>query len=814
MSIEMESSSPPKPDALPRSSLAPSAPSGQAPFVQANEIESLSAIEDTLKDMEQSSRHTDVLELAEKGLALCTPPGFDSHRLRFLLVKSWRYLRLLLLDSALQVLREADLLANRLSDRAATAEVLRQLALTHALSGDPELSEKSFLRSIDLFTEIGETSGLAEALGGLAVAYWRAERFDDAAEVFRKSIATALASGNWSCAIQSNANLANYFLSRQDYRSADEPLCMAETIFREQGVAPFAGWVIALANRAAYWELAGQPASARALYEQSIATCEAIGELVVRPHLEAGLAEMLFGRGEFEAAYRHQQKAYRLDMDCLRRARNLEIQTMRGSFELLQEQRERKLAEEHGRSMERLIRERTRELRQEIEVRRRAENAAHHLANHDPLTGLPNRRKFDALLDLALKDAAEKGEGVAVFFVDLDHFSLINDTSGHDVGDRILAEVAARFMAIPHAHESVCRFGGDEFAILVRGADQPEVVAARLKTVLGAFEEPFVVEPGERFISATIGMSRFPDHSREPRQLLRFADIAMYSAKQQGRRRFAEFNETLRGEIVLRADLERDANGALSQGHFRLVYQPKVSVPDGELVGLEALARWQHPRYGAIEPTRFIPLFEETGRIVEFGHWAIAAVCAQLERWRIEGVGLVRVAVNVSQKQLKDETFPAFLRDCLERHGVQPRDLEIEITESTLMTDTERVVETLGQLSALGIHISIDDFGTGYSSLSLLTKLPLHGLKIDRSIIHAMLEGTSESMIVETIIRMAQALGKAVTAEGVETSAQFAALAAQGCGFCQGSLFGMPLEVQDIRGLLAKRALVGTESLP
>ncbi len=741
--------------------------------------------------MSLSSRHEDVLDVAGHGLSLAQDAAHAPDRLYFLLIKAWRLLRLVALESAALVLKDADQLAVELEDRASEAEVLRLMGVLHGLVGDLDFSCKNFCRSIELYETLNHDWGLADALGGLAVARWRQGELKEAAGLFEKSIGYAKASCNWLCAIQASANLANYFLTNGPLSGADAALADAERIYQEEKLAPWWGWALTLVNRAAYLQSTNDNQRAIELYRSALAICDVIGEAILRPSIDKQLSDAMVKHGDFKAAHAHLLLAYERDMANAARGRELEIRTLRGSFELVQEQRKRRLFEEQGRELELIVAQRTAELQREIEVRAHAEKVAQDLAVHDPLTGLPNRRSLNQVLKEHIERAGREGTSVGVLFVDVDQFSLINDTSGHDMGDDILVDVSNRLRKVVDDGSAVCRFGGDEFVVVVADSQIPGRVSAVVERIAEEFSRPFHVGQSERTIASSIGLARFPEHSLDAAQLIRFADIAMYSAKRE-KQAYAEFSLSMREDIIFRSDVEREFKRALSEGQFYLVFQPRVRLPDGELVGLEALARWKHPRHGELSPARFIPVLEETGQIREFGRWAIQTVCAQQKAWVEAGLQSIRVSVNVSQRQLQEAGFAGVVRDSLSRARISPTCLEIEITESTLLADTDHVVGVLKTISSLGVHIAIDDFGTGYSSLSLLSKLPFDGIKIDQSFIASMLAGASDRMIVQTVIRMGEALGKSVTAEGVETEAQCQALVDEGCTFCQGALFGMP----------------------
>ncbi len=743
-----------------------------------------------LQCVAETSRHSDVLEIANRGLRYSSELGLQSFSVAFLLTKARRYLRIVALESAMLALRDANALAEQLGDQGATAEVLRLLGVMHGLAGDIELAERNFRRSIEIFHSLSDTSGFAEATGGLAIAAWRQNRLEEAARLYQVALDAAIESENWVCAIQAASNLAAYYLKLDALGEANRVLLIAEEISDERGFSRFWASALLIANRAGYYEKIGQFAQAKAAYYTALAICDEIGEAIMRPAIELELSRLLRANGDLEGALKHLELAYDLDMRNAQQGRSLEIQSLRGSLELVQEQRERRLIENHSAELELQVLERTRELRLEVEERRRAESEARHLASHDPLTGLLNRRSFRDLLERAVAGTADPGK-FCVLFLDLDQFRHTNESGGHEKGDALLKSVANRLVSLARLGKSVCRFGGDEFVILASDEDAASIMTT-VRAVLELFQAPFPLGTDEQRVDPSIGISCFPDDSRNAGDLIRLADIAMQAAKHRATR-FAKFDSTMQAAIALRNHLRADLAGALINGQISLAYQPKVDVSTRAFAGLEALARWDHPDHGTLAPLDFIPILEDSGLIREFGRWVIATACAQMHDWSNRGLRFRRVAINVSQRQLEDDTLLDFISSQLEHHKLESHMLEIEITESSLMSDANQVVPLLQKISALGVHISIDDFGTGYSSLSLLTQLPLDSIKIDQSFVRSMVASPEDRAVAQTIIRLAKALGKSVTAEGVEHEDQIAMLRADGCDFCQGFLLGEPL---------------------
>jgi diguanylate cyclase (GGDEF)-like protein len=415
-----------------------------------------------------------------------------------------------------------------------------------------------------------------------------------------------------------------------------------------------------------------------------------------------------------------------------------------------------------------------------------------HQALHDPLTGLANRALFLDRLAHALAMVDQRSRRPAVLFVDLDHFKLVNDRAGHSAGDQILVEVAARLRRLIRPGDTMARLGGDEFAILCDSLQQPAEEALSIaKDVVVALQRSFEVGGRTLFVAASVGVA-VPTPGIKPERLLSSADKAMYRAKQRGRGRAELYDPTIDLEALRHAELANALHNALADHQLHVVYQPVFDVATRQEVSREALSRWQHPTLGNVPPAEFIPVAEETGVILEIGHWVLAEACHQCATWRRNGCADVGVAVNVSGRQLEEPDFQADVRSVLQASTLPPEALTLEITESLLMAGQPEARMALEQLQASGVHIAVDDFGTGYSSLSWLAQLPLDVLKIDRSFIIALGLLERESAIVEATVRLAHTLGFTVIAEGVETDAQLAMLEQIGCDQAQGYLLGRP----------------------
>jgi diguanylate cyclase (GGDEF)-like protein/PAS domain S-box-containing protein len=440
----------------------------------------------------------------------------------------------------------------------------------------------------------------------------------------------------------------------------------------------------------------------------------------------------------------------------------------------------------------------------DIRERKAFEHRLAHQATHDPLTGLPNRTLLLDRLEMALARARRHHRRIAVLFLDLDHFKVVNDSLGHGLGDRLLVAIAGRLRATLRPDDTVARFGGDEFVVLcedLAGRADAVAVAERLLAELAG---PFTVDGAEVFVGASVGIA-FPDHpDADPETLIRDADAAMYQAKDRGRGRWVVFDNAMRASAVDRLDIGNALRRALERRELRVHYQPVVDLGAGRVAGVEALVRWEHPERGLLLPGEFIAVAEETGLIVPIGAWVLDQACRQIQRWHADRPGRppLRVAVNLSGRQLGHPGLVEDVSAALADTGIDPALVELEITESVLMDDVETSEETLRRLKALGVRIVVDDFGTGYSSLSYLRRFPVDQLKVDRSFVAGLGTDPGDSAIVAAIVTLAHTLGLTAVAEGVETAAQLAELRRLGCARAQGYLFARPSTGHDIGVLL------------
>jgi diguanylate cyclase (GGDEF)-like protein/PAS domain S-box-containing protein len=426
-----------------------------------------------------------------------------------------------------------------------------------------------------------------------------------------------------------------------------------------------------------------------------------------------------------------------------------------------------------------------------------------HQAIHDPLTGLPNRTLFIDRLGTVMGRSNRRRRRVAVLFVDLDRFKVINDSLGHDAGDQLLLAVAHRLRAMLRPTDTVARFGGDEFTILCEDVTEPRAVMLLAQRVLEEIERPVWLAEGEVFVTASIGIACSERGAGTPETLVRDADAAMYRAKERGRRRAEFFDEASRAQTVEHLNIGNALHRALERGEFELHYQPILELETGNVKGFEALVRWQHPERGLIPPSEFIELAEETGIIVPLGLWVVETACAQVAEWQAEpdSPRPLTVSANVSPRQLAEPSFPEQLSRILRQSRIRPGSLWLEITETALMQDTESAISVLRALRALDVHLAVDDFGTGYSSLSHLKRFPIEALKIDQSFVSGLARDAEDTAIVTAVVSLANALGLSSTAEGVETPEQLAELRTLGCELAQGHLFAPPRPAVELEGL-------------
>jgi len=427
----------------------------------------------------------------------------------------------------------------------------------------------------------------------------------------------------------------------------------------------------------------------------------------------------------------------------------------------------------------------------------RANSELVQLALHDNLTRLPNRILLNDRLDQAIQKASRQKSNFAVLFMDLDGFKGVNDACGHHTGDQLLVEVAKRIDQAKRGEDTVARLGGDEFVLLI-DPGEPEDAAVLAQRLVESIRAPYVLGRQTVHISTSIGIAIFPDDGRTAHEMMVNADAAMYHAKELGRDGYCFFEKAMNVNAHQQLQLQQDLRKALEQKEFVLHFQPKMIAPNGPMVGVEALLRWENPELGLVPPDRFLPLAERTGLIVPIGNWVINEACRQMAEWHAQGHGEWTIAVNLSTVQLAHAGLVEVVRKALLSNNLPPRCLTLEVTESTAMRDAEAALIVLDQLAALGVSISIDDFGTGYSSLLYLKRLPANELKIDRGFVTELAQGNDDAAIVSAIIALGQTLGMRIVAEGVETSEQQKMLTDLGCNALQGYLLGRPMSAKKL----------------
>jgi len=441
----------------------------------------------------------------------------------------------------------------------------------------------------------------------------------------------------------------------------------------------------------------------------------------------------------------------------------------------------------------------------DITERKEAEKHLIQMAHYDALTGLPNRTLFYKTLTKTLGRSPGRQRGVALLCIDLDHFKNFNDTRGHALGDELLRLVSSRLVQCVRIRDSIARLGGDEFGVIVVDRDcqrRAHIVADRIRETLRA---PFGLKGNDITVSASVGIALHPDDALDAETLIRYADTAMYQAKHAGRDTFRFFATQMNTDALARLELETALRRAVANEEFVLHYQPKMNVKSGRVCGVEALLRWQRPGVGLVPPGQFIPVLEETGLIVPVGRWVITSACKQIASWLGSFIGPTAISVNVAGRQFIEGDLEHEVTQALARQNIPARLLELELTESSLMANTDTTVKTLHNLRKLGVGISIDDFGTGYSSLAYLRRFPLDKLKIDMAFIRGITTNADDAAIVLAIIRMAQTLKLQVVAEGVETAAQLAYLRGHNCDQIQGYYFSRPLPLPELETLLLKK---------
>jgi diguanylate cyclase (GGDEF)-like protein/PAS domain S-box-containing protein len=425
-----------------------------------------------------------------------------------------------------------------------------------------------------------------------------------------------------------------------------------------------------------------------------------------------------------------------------------------------------------------------------------------HSAHHDFLTDLPNRLLLNDRLTHAIASARRYSRKLAALFLDLDGFKHINDSLGHAIGDKLLKTIGERLLAAVRNSDTVSRLGGDEFVVVLSSIARSEDAALSVTKIIRAINVPYTIDLHDLHVNVSVGISIYPDDGSDAERLIQNADNAMYHAKEHGSNNYRFFKEEMNVRAVRRQSLEASLHRAIERHEFELNYQPKIDLKSGQITGVEALVRWRHPERGLIPPAEFIPIAESSGLIVPIGRWVLREACMQARAWQATGLPHIRVAVNISSVEFRDKNFFANLKATLNETGLEPRYLELELTESVLMQNVESTAFLLAELDAMGVHLAVDDFGTGYSSLSYLSQFPINSLKIDKSFVQGITSEHDDAPIIRAVISMGRSLKQRVIAEGVETLEQLAFLQSRDCDEGQGYYFSYPVGAEQFAKLL------------
>jgi len=448
-----------------------------------------------------------------------------------------------------------------------------------------------------------------------------------------------------------------------------------------------------------------------------------------------------------------------------------------------------------------------------VDEKAQADQRIEYLASHDSLTNLPNRDMFNGLLRRTIDAAERYRRQFAVLFIDLDRFKIINDSLGHDAGDTLLVEIGGRLRRALRSSDVVARLGGDEFVVILEEAAERHEVERIASELLSVLSQPLQLSGHECHTTASIGIAMYPADGADMQTLTKNADMAMYLAKEDGKNGFRFFTREIKTQSIERLTLESALRRALERDQFSLHYQPKVDMVSGQITGVEALLRWNHPELGLVSPGQFIPLAEETGLIVPIGRWVLKEACAQNMAWQRRGLRPVTMAVNLSPRQFADAHLLHDVDEALLASGMSPVLLQLEVTESMVMRNVARAIKVLDAVQSRGIRLAIDDFGTGYSSMSLMKQFPIDTIKIDRSFVRDLPVDTEDQAIAQAIISMGKALGMTVIAEGVETVEQEAFLRSHACDEMQGFLFSKPLPAREMANLLRAESQIASPPL-
>lgn len=434
---------------------------------------------------------------------------------------------------------------------------------------------------------------------------------------------------------------------------------------------------------------------------------------------------------------------------------------------------------------------------EEITSRKEAEKRIWQLAYYDNLTGLPNRKTFHDRLQLAMALAHRESRRIGLLFLDLDNFKDVNDTQGHDFGDKLIREVAARLGSEMRESDTLARLGGDEFVVVLTSISSRESAATAAERVLSLFSRPFIIDGRKVYSGASVGIALYPDDGQDAESIFKCADTAMYHAKNEGKSNYRFFSSEMNQRIMHRVALENNLRQGMEKAEFHLLYQPQWDLPTSRIIGAEALLRWRSEEFGLLMPSEFIPLAENSVQILSLGDWVLRSACAQAKKWMLAGFQTIKVGVNISGQQFRQPDFLEVIARVIRESGIAPESLELEFTESIIMGNADKAINTFSSLKNLGVQLCLDNFGTGYSSLSCLKHFPIDRIKIDRSFIADLNGSKCDAAIVDAIISMAHRLNLKVTAKGVENSSQLHYLASRNCDEVQGFHLAMPMPAED-----------------
>lgn len=718
-----------------------------------------------------------------------------------------------MLEKAQQHISHAGEIFARLGDRHGEAKVLQGTALTLSRSGKLEEAIKLTEAAITIFRNLPDSEAdLGYALFNLASQVADQNGVGSSMEYLREALAIGRSSNKLRLLAIAAAQLGVAYTKNNEFSDARQALCEALDTAKSLNDIDTLTWVFC---HIAELDLAMQrDEDAERHFLLAIETGKHLRLEDCLHRCHQGLVKIYEFRGDARKALKHYKDYHRLKLDLVHEASNRTLQLMQSSVELDQSRKEKILLEQVKQDLEVRVQERTRELlvtveklESEVNERISVEEKVRFLAERDPLTHCANRTVlFDSLRE-TLVHARYENTKVAVLFIDLDRFKQINDSMGHYAGDLVLRAVAARLQAIFNQDALLCRYGGDEFVCVIPDLTSTEHLDKMVMYIQLALADPFVANGEDVTLSCSVGASIFPDHGSEPGQLIQHADMAMYSVKQSGRNQFALFDYQMIESASERMSMEKRLRGAIQRNEFSLHYQPKVDIHSGIISGLEALIRWQTPDMGNISPDKFIFIAEDSGQIVEIGHWVINEACRQTRQWREMGILNVPISVNLSVRQMREPSLLNDIKHAMAVHRIEKGWLEFEITESILMDQQEQAAVLLGKLQEMGILIALDDFGTGYSNLSYLERMPIDAIKIDRSFINGMLKSQRDLAIIKAVIGMGHSLGHKVIAEGVELEAQLEVLKQTSCDEYQGYLFSHPRPAEHIEAMLSAHTL-------